>query len=524
MRPWRTVLGRWCAVGLLAAMAAGCTPTPSDPLRSTAETPPAMPIRIDVSRELGPISPLIRGMSGADASYFSDAGITLNSWGGNPATRYNYRIGHAWNTGADWNYRNVNYRQAGDSARRFLLGGSEKGVATRLAVPTLGWVAKDSANTTCSFPTEDGSCTDGGGATCNDPGPVADPRAANVRNTSKMVQEWIADLVAAGIDIPFIAMDNEPELWGHTHYDVHPQCTTYEEILRIYLEYATAIDEVSPESQLLGPVTCCWYSFWRTAPGPTNGPYRDFLPWFLEQVRRHDEQHGARTLDVLDVHYYPQSQVYNDKADSETAARRLRSTRSLYDRQYVDESWIDERIFLIPRLLQTIEETYPGTALAISEWNFGADQSMNGALAIADVLGIYGREGVYLAAYWRRPEKGTPGYFAFKMHGNYDDHGGAFDGMAVSAESPDVDRMGSFATVEPRTGELKVLLLNKQPDDELKVQLDFGDFKPARDARLHRYSMDDPSAIMAEDIVLDDAAPVLSLPPYSINLLVLAQE
>ena len=35
-------------------------------------------------------------------------------------------------------------------------------------------------------------------------------------------------------------MDNEPELWGYTHYDVHPECPTYEEILDKYLTYATA--------------------------------------------------------------------------------------------------------------------------------------------------------------------------------------------------------------------------------------------------------------------------------------------
>ena len=33
-------------------------------------------------------------------------------------------------------------------------------------------------------------------------------------------------------------MDNEPELWGDTHYDVHPTCPTYEEILDKYLTYA----------------------------------------------------------------------------------------------------------------------------------------------------------------------------------------------------------------------------------------------------------------------------------------------
>jgi hypothetical protein len=35
----------------------------------------------------------------------ADLGIALNSWGGNPSTRYNYDIGHAWNHGADFEFR-----------------------------------------------------------------------------------------------------------------------------------------------------------------------------------------------------------------------------------------------------------------------------------------------------------------------------------------------------------------------------------------------------------------------------------
>ena len=57
---------------------------------------------------------------------------------------------------------------------------------------------------------------------------------------------------------------------------------------------------------------------------------------------------------------------------------------------------------------EIIEAHYPGTPLLISEWNFGAESDMNGALAIAEVLGIYGREGVYAAAYWRNPPSAAP--------------------------------------------------------------------------------------------------------------------
>ena len=44
------------------------------------------------------------------------------------------------------------------------------------------------------------------------------------------------DWSPTGSTSEFIAMDNEPELWGDTHYDVHPECPTYEEILDKYLD------------------------------------------------------------------------------------------------------------------------------------------------------------------------------------------------------------------------------------------------------------------------------------------------
>ena len=76
---------------------------------------------------------------------------------------------------------------------------------------------------------------------------------------------------------------------------------------------------------------CCWYDYWDIAPGPADGSDEDFLAWFLRNVKAHDDEFGQRTLDFLDVHYYPQSEVFNDETDEETNARRLRSTRSLWD-------------------------------------------------------------------------------------------------------------------------------------------------------------------------------------------------
>ncbi len=71
-----------------------------------------------------------------------------------------------------------------------------------------------------------------------------------------------------------------------------------------------------------------------------------------------------RILDVLDVHVYPQADNVQmpdgpDSAgggatDRKTNDLRFRTTRSLWDRDYVDESWIKEAVYLLPRMRELI--------------------------------------------------------------------------------------------------------------------------------------------------------------------------
>jgi hypothetical protein len=498
-------------------------PTTSADRASTTEAGTAAPtVRIDAAAPGAEISPLILGLSSSlSSAELKEAGIQLNSWGGNPSTRFNYQIGHAWNNGRDWEFRNTNYGATGDTTRGFIETNAAAGAETRLAVPTIGWVAKDDNTDVCSFPDDEGGCTGGDGSDCANQNVVADPRTANTESTPEMVADWVAGLIADGHAPSFIAMDNEPDLWGFTHYDVHPHCTTYEEIRDTYLQYATAVREIAPDAKLTGPVICCWFDYWDTAPGPADGSNEDFLSWFLRAVRAHDEQHGQRTLDVVDVHYYPQSPVFNDETDAETNEQRLRSTRSLWDPQYVDESWINQPIEFIPRVKRIIENSYPGTPLFISEWNFGADDSINGALAIAEVLGIYGREGVYAAAYWRNPDVGSPGYQAFRMHGNYDGHGSRFGGRVVATESPDPERLSVFGALDGTSGVLRLMLINKDPDASLSVDLAIDGFDTAPGAAARRFTFGpaDPTAIVPSSYT--PGQPVV-LPAYSITVLELA--
>jgi len=510
-------------VSTIAEATVAWTATPTDesaisPTSTPTQEPDPFTVQVDLTAPQGEISPFIYGMSGAPTEVIEDLHLNLVSWGGNPSSRYNWEIGNAWNAGSDWYYQNTDYGLEGNVADRTAEQANQLGAAVRLALPTLGWVAKDADPATCSFPLEAGGCGNADGANCSEPGAIADPTHANVATDVPWVERWVGHLIAdKGFDIAFFAMDNEPELWGYTHYDVHPTCTTYQEILDTYLRYATAVRQLAPDSELLGPVTCCWWFYWNSAAGEQDKAQhgnQDFLRWFLDHVRRHDDAAGLRTLDVLDIHYYPEG-LYNDLEDADSQAHRLRSTRSLWDPTYVDESWIAEPIQLVPRMRELITAHYPGTKLGISEWNFGAETTIPGALAIADALGIYGREGVYLAAYWRYPPVDSAGYQAFKMYTNYDDRGGQFLGQALPADVGEIPSLDAYAAYQLDEGQLLLMLVHKSPESSAGVHLALrGADLPKR---LNAYQLADGyESIHHQELILDDR---ITLPPYSITLL-----
>ncbi|MCP5100796.1 MAG: endoglucanase, partial [Chloroflexi bacterium] len=175
----------------------------------------------------------------------------------------------------------------------------------------------------------------------------------------------------------------------------------------------------------------------------------------------------------------------------------------------------------IPRMKALIEQHYPGLKLGLSEWNWGADESMNGALAIADVLGILGREDVYFAAYWRFPPAGSPGFYAFKLFTNYDDQGGRFGETAVWTQVEDVNRISSYAATNATTGNLHVMLINKQPQATEAVQIQITNFVPGNVVHTYQYSPSDLTKIEVISAVMTSNAVDINLPAYSITHLVI---
>src|SRR5205823_10073844 len=98
----------------------------------------------------------------------------------------------------------------------------------------------------------------------------------------------------------------------------------------------------------------------------------------------------------------------------------------------------------LPRMNEWVDRHYPGTKLAITEYNWGGLESMNGALAQADVLGIFGRERLDLATLWGPPKADQPGAFAFRIYRNYDGKGGSYGDTWVRSSSADQSRLSVY--------------------------------------------------------------------------------
>ena len=517
-------------------------------------------LTVDARAKGRAISPYIYGVAYApSADYVRAGGFGLIRWGSTGASAYNWTA-HATNVGLDWYFSNTSGINSLDPVTPcdFLRRGKSNGAAGIISIPALGWVAKDTASysfsvvkygqQTATNPQRpdagNGRRPDGKTLGGNNPRDSRVPsfpyRRGHEPADSVFMDEWIRSMRQHCREAKpaLYAIDNEPEIWHVGHRDVHPKPAGYDEILRTFLEYANVVKKEDPAGLVTGPVTNGWYNYWSSELAGDKAAHggEDFLPWFLQQVRAHDQARGRRSLDVLDVHFYPAELFFSNQSDPLTNSLRLRTTRSLWDPSYKDETTLTRyspdhrqaeptRLMLIPRLLRLLERTYPGTRLGISEWNFGAGHTINGGLVTAEILGIMGREGLFLASHWQGPrgypDPGWPSFQAFRLLRNADGKGTRFGDHSVPAWSTDWDRLSVFAAKEGRGDILTLLVINKDPAQDLTAQVQVAGFKPAKHASVYRLSGANTSTIVREaQISVLGPTFTATFPRYSATLLV----
>lgn len=527
-------------------------------------------VDVDFAAAGRPVSPLIFGVSYGDPARNAEIGYPLVRWGGNAASRYNWQA-DVHNTGSDYYFENIvdcgdpgciGTPPAGNSADAFFGAVLAAGATPLVTIPTIGWVAR--ADSPSQHPFAVGFSTGkygaqlstdfwdaaAGNGTCdakvNKTGFCSgglivgnDPADTSVAVQPGFAADWISHLrttfgTAAAGGIRFYALDNEPMLWNSTHRDVHPQAVGFDEAWSFAQAYATAIREAEPDARITGPVTWGYCDLFGSAKDNCHvGDDRTnhglpFVAWYLQQVCAHPLAGGTRVIDYLDLHYYPQGAgVTGAGDDATTSARRLAALRELYDPAWVSDSWIADlgddptwhysRPGLIPRVRAWIDSYCPGTRLAISEYDFGGDATASGAVAQAEALGIFARDGVDLAARWVAPAAGSQVEKAFILFLDYDGAGARLQGTAASAASADISRLGAYAFRDP--GRRAYVLLTNKDTSSLSAALLFAQ-PPGTDCMLYQFDATHPVHAVASACPSATAATIGPLPARSASLLV----
>jgi hypothetical protein len=414
-----------------------------------------------------------------------------------------------------------------------------------------------------------------------DPSYTLTPGTASAPVNASFDSTWVSYLVnkfgtAAKGGVGIYELDNEPEYWSGVHQDVHPFWMTYDEVTNKGIAYATAIKTADPSAQVSGPVISGYQNFFYSTAdqwaGYNFGDSGDgycycynsnpadqvahgnvpLLAYYLQQMSAASATAGYRLLDYLDLHGYYAAKGAADTTAGDTGLQAARedSTRFLWDPTYLDTNGNTDptviankagviAIQMIPFMKSLVAANYPGTKTAITEYNFGGEESISGAIAEAEALAVMGWQGLDMASLWSEPlglsdSTYAPTQQAFNFFLNYDGAGSKFGDGSLNTNSTitgglDVNgnplppyfggsQMSIYAAKRSSDGAITVLVFNKSFQDlTSSVTLT----TTATSASVYQLSMANLTAITSQPAVtVTSGVATTTFPAQSITLLV----
>lgn len=302
------------------------------------------------------------------------------------------------------------------------------------------------------------------------------------------------------------SLDNEPDLWTFTHFRLMNACAGYKKDQKLEcsvfldrtIEAAKAIKDVDEEAELFGFVSYGFngYLSFQGAPDwndelKNKYGYKWFIDYYLDATKKASDEYGRRLVDVLDFHAYPSEKGDNRiierdvKSTKKDIKVRLQAPRRFWDPEYAkvydpevnqwDEwiiKWNSQFLPILQPMQESIRKYNPGTKIAVTEFQIGGYEDISGTIALADILGIYGKYDVYAANHWGTP--GRNGFLAYDIYRDYDGKGSTFGDTYVMAETTEFEEKDKYETSvyasvnNGDTKELHIVVLNKNMEKNLK--------------------------------------------------------
>lgn len=495
-----------------------------------------------------PISPYIYGVnSGVNLNGVSAGAFRL---GGNRLSAYNWENNMS-NAGSDWHntsdlylvqnaetqFKNVPGGAALDAAYEAEQGGVSY---TLLTLQMLGYVSSDK---TGSVKEENAAPSDFWNKVENrkDGELSLEPdKGDNVVYMDEYLNYLLTKLGKSDSEtgIKAYALDNEPSLWRHTHSLVQKEKLTCDELIRKSLDLASVVKEADGGAEVFGPSLFGYSAFDSFAGAPDwqkikkDGSYRWFIDYYLDEFKRAEEENGTRLLDVLDIHYYTEAKgACKERScrhydNDECVKARLDSVRSLYDAEYREDSWITdtgaEFFPLLPNLQQSIDKYYPGTKIAFTEYDFGGGDHISGAVAEAEMLGVFAEYGVYFASLWSF-DKNMYQLGAINMFTNYDGEGSGFGDTLVQSIY-NGDDISVYSSIDgDDEGKVKIILINRSLHEDTPVGIVLSSDREYTDAEVYSLYGDSPVIRRLDDVediignIVSYTLPALSVTEFVVN-------
>lgn len=151
-----------------------------------------------------------------------------------------------------------------------------------------------------------------------------------------------------------------------------------------------------------------------------------------------------------------------------------------------------------------VAKDYPGTKVAFTEYNWGGTDSINGALAQADLLGIFGRYGLDMATLWWNTydaqtavEEQLPVLMAFEAYRNYDGKNSMFGDIALASTSANQGMLSVYGALRSSDNAVTVVVINKTYGD-LTSTISVANLRPKGPAKVFLYSNANLATIVAQ--------------------------